>query len=79
MHAAFAADAVQIVKQTVKTSSFLGMNAPVRSLIGLLHVTLPPGMNADYHPRHRNKAVGPATGNSLGAGGQPRRASGLKN
>jgi hypothetical protein len=48
MHAAFADDAVQIVKQTVKRrSSFLGMNAPVRPLSGRLHVALAPGMNAD--------------------------------
>jgi hypothetical protein len=40
MHAALADDAVQIVKQTVKRRpSFLGMNAPVRALIGLLHFT----------------------------------------
>jgi hypothetical protein len=77
MHAAFADDAVQIVKQTVKRrSSFLGMNAPVRPLSGLLHFALAPGMNAERHRRHRSKAVDPATGNSLGAGSQPRRASG---
>jgi hypothetical protein len=77
MHAAFADDAVQIVKQTVKRrSSFLGMNAPVRPLSGRLHVALAPGMNAERHRRHRSKAVDPATGNSLGAASQPRRASG---
>jgi hypothetical protein len=59
MHAAFTDDAVKIVKQIVKrSSSFLGMNAPVRALIGLLHVTLSPGMHAEHHPRHPSTAMG---------------------
>src|SRR5262245_41751873 len=45
MHAAFADDAVQIVKETVnRRPSLLGMNAPVRALIGLLHFALTTGM-----------------------------------
>jgi hypothetical protein len=80
MHAAFADDAVQIVKQTIKSRpSLLGMNAPVRPLSGLLHFALAPGMNAERHLRHRSKAVDPATGSSLGASIKLRRASGPKN
>jgi hypothetical protein len=53
MHAALADDAVQIVKQTIKSRpSLLGMNAPVRLLSGLLHFALAPGMNAQHHRRH---------------------------
>jgi hypothetical protein len=53
MHAALADEAVQIVKQTIKSRpSLLGMNAPVRPLSGLLHFALAPGMNAQHHRRH---------------------------
>jgi hypothetical protein len=78
MHAALADDAVQIVKQTVKRRpSFLGMNAPVRALIGLLHVALAPGMHAEHHRGHPSTAMG--RGRQLvGAGSQPRRTSGLR-
>jgi hypothetical protein len=79
MHAAFADDAVQIVKQSVKRRpSLLGMNAPVRALIGLLHFTLPPGMNAERHRRHRSKAVDAVTGNSLGRAASPDKPPALR-
>src|SRR5215469_12812903 len=84
MHAAFADDAVQIVKQTVKTtSSFLRMNAPVRALIGLLRFALAPGMHAEHHRRHCSTptAVGPRPAAPWGRASSPGEppALGIKN
>jgi len=80
MHAAFADEAMQIVKQTVKRrSSLLGMNAPVRALIGLLHFALAPGMKQNIL---HDIAVPPWARDRqpLGrTGSQPRQASGPKN
>src|SRR5262249_58957611 len=74
MHAAFAADAVQIVKQTIKRRpSLLGMNAPVRALIGLLHFALAPEMHAEHHRRHCSTptAVGPRPAAPWGRASSP--------
>src|SRR5262245_4681617 len=61
MHAAFADDAIEMVKQIVKRiPSFLGMNVAIRlaDWSTALHAGSP-ALHLEHHPRHRGAAVGP--------------------